>query len=149
MTETSGSADSLRAPTSPLMVMILNTRALEAKLEKQLKEMGLSLRRLGLLGHVRAEPGISFSSLARRAGIRVQSLQPIIEGMLSDGLVQAVGGVGQGRAAVLELTSRGQDALKEAYEVIAALDRETFADGEWKELGAALTHLGEAWLVKR
>ncbi|MGW5059611.1 MarR family winged helix-turn-helix transcriptional regulator [Streptomyces sp. NPDC004096] len=137
----SGSA---RYPMSPTMIMIVQARSLEARVEDGLKAMGLSLRRLGLLGHLRADPGISFSALARRAGIKVQSLHPIIEALIVEGYVDTVGGVGQGRAAVIELTDQGVEAIERANHLLAEYDRDVFADDEWKDLGGALARLGEA-----
>jgi DNA-binding MarR family transcriptional regulator len=141
-------ASSPRVPISPTMVMILQARALEQRVESELAQSNLSLRKVGLLGHLRREPGISYSALARRAGIRVQSLQPIIESLLADEYVRAVGGVGQGRAAVIELTERGVEALERSTAVIAQTDAEVFV-GAWDELGRALTGLGEALLRER
>ncbi|MEV5078757.1 MarR family transcriptional regulator [Streptomyces sp. NPDC056159] len=131
-------------PMSPTMIMILQARSLEARVEDGLKAMGLSLRRLGLLGHLRADPGISFSALARRAGIKVQSLHPIVEVLIAEGYVDTVGGVGQGRAAVIELTGQGIEAIERANQLLAEYDRDVFAEDEWKDLGGALTRLGEA-----
>lgn len=142
MSESEHTASSSPVPISPTMIMILQARALEKRVEAELAESDLSLRKVGLLGHLRREPGISFSALARRAGIRVQSLQPIIESLLADDYVRAVGGVGQGRAAVIELTERGAKALEHSTAVIAQTDADIFV-GEWRELGAALTGLGE------
>lgn len=139
-----GDAGSERYPLGPTMIMILQGRLLEGRVEDSLKGMGLSLRRLGLLGHLRHDPGISFSALARRAGIKVQSLHPIIDALISDGYVATVGSGGQGRAAVIELTDRGVKVLERANQLIADYDHEVFAEGEWKDLGTALTHLGEA-----
>ncbi|AJE38894.1 MarR family winged helix-turn-helix transcriptional regulator [Streptomyces nodosus] len=131
------------------MIMILQGRSLEAQVEDSLKGIGLSLRRLGLLGHLRQDPGISFSALARRAGIKVQSLHPIIEALISEGYVTTIGGVGQGRAAVIELTDRGVRMLERATQLIAEHDQEVFAEEEWKDLGRALTRLGEALCRER
>ncbi len=139
-----GDADSARYPLGPTMIMILQGRFLEGRVEDSLKGIGLSLRRLGLLGHLRRDPGISFSALARRAGIKVQSLHPIIDALISDGYVATVGSGGQGRAAVIELTDRGVKVLERATQLIEDYDHEVFAEDEWKDLGTALTRLGEA-----
>jgi DNA-binding MarR family transcriptional regulator len=132
-----------RPPFSPLMVMILHGRNLEGRLQERLREHGLSMRRLGLLGHLQASPGISFSGLARRAGIRVQSLQPVMAEMLEAGLVRAIGGVDQGRAAAVELTDSGRTALLTARGVIAALEQEVFVGGAWSSLASALAQVSE------
>lgn len=139
--------DEQRAPQrlapSPALIMILQARAVEQRVEAELRELGLSLRRLGLMGHLRATPGISFSELARRAGIKVQSLHPIVDALLEQGLVTTVGGVGQGRAAVIELTAAGDETARRATNVLAAIDRELFTDGAWKDLGEALVRVSE------
>ncbi|MFD4787080.1 MarR family winged helix-turn-helix transcriptional regulator [Streptomyces sp. NPDC058459] len=137
-------AAATRIPVNPVMTMILQARSLESRLETALQERGLSMRKLGLLGHLASEPGISFSSLARRAGIRVQSLHPIVESMITAGLVQAVGGVGQGRAAVMKLTNDGHAALRKAGTLVAELDAEVFVDDDWRDLRAALVRVGES-----
>lgn len=132
---------------SPTMIMILQARRLEARVEEELTALGLSLRRMGILGHLHREPGISYSALARRAGIKVQSLHPIMDALTDEGLVTTIGEVGQGRAAVIELTEQGRDALRRAHERIADIDRAHFADAEWEDVGRALTRLGAALLV--
>lgn len=131
-------------PVKPLMVLILHARGLESRLEDALRSHDLSIRKLGLLGHLLSSPGISFSDLARRAGIRVQSLQPIVSAMIDDNLVRTVGSVGQGRAAVLELTDVGRAALREASAVISQIEDDVFADDDWAPLAGPLAAIGQA-----
>lgn len=138
-----------RLAPNAAMTLIIQARAVEAKVEAQLEEFGLSLRRFGLLGHLRATPGISYSELARRAGIKVQSLQPIIKTLIDLGYVHAIGGVGQGRSAVLELTSAGGDVFDRAVESLTEVDRELFAAGDWKELGDVLVRIARAFQRSR
>ena len=133
-----------RLAPSAAMSLIIQARLAEATVEGRLQDLDLSIRRFGLLGHLRATPGISFSELARRAGIKVQSLQPIVQAMVGLGYVSAVGGVGQGRAAVLELTSKGRDMFDRAVEVLAEVDGELFADGDMKDLKDALVRVAMA-----
>jgi DNA-binding MarR family transcriptional regulator len=138
-----------RVAPSAALTMILQTRAVEARVEMELKGLGLSVRRLGILGHLRSAPGISFSALARRAGIKVQSLHPIVDALMEQGLVATIGGVGQGRAAVIELTQKGHDAFAEANAVLMEIDRELFTAGEWKELGEVLVRIAEVFFRER
>lgn len=135
-------------PVKPLMVFILQASALEARVEDALRDYNLSIRKVGLLGHLRSSPGISFSDLARRAGIRVQSLQPIAASMIDDRLIQPVGGVGQGRAAMLQLTEKGQAALRLANEIISTLERNVFKNEEWAPLEEPLAALGRSEFEK-
>lgn len=133
-----------RLAPNAAMTMIIQARAVEAAVEGRLQDLDLSLRRFGLLGHLRATPGISFSELARRAGIKVQSLQPIIQALIEVGLVRSIGGGGQGRAAVLELTSDGNTRFAEAVDALAQVDADVFADGDWAELGDVLVRIATA-----
>jgi DNA-binding MarR family transcriptional regulator len=127
--------------------MVLFARRLEARVERSLRTIGLSMRKLGLLGHLSREPGISYSALARRAGIKVQSLHPIMDELTRDGLVVTVGEGGQGRAAVIELTERGRDTLARANELISDVDTDVFAQADWFDVDRAMSALGE--LVQR
>lgn len=133
-----------RLPPNAAMTMIIQARAIETQVEDRLKTFDLSLRRLGLLGHLRARPGISFSELARRAGIKVQSLQPIVQTLIDLDYVEAVGGVGQGRAASIHLTASGIVAFDRATEALTEIDDELFAEGEWKDLGDSLRVVAQA-----
>lgn len=138
-----------RVVPSAALTMILQARAVEARVEMELKRLGLSVRRLGILGHLRSAPGISFSALARRAGIKVQSLHPIVDALIEQGLVTTIGGVGQGRAAVIELTQKGHDIFAEADDVLIEIDHELFAEGERRELGEVLVRIAEAFFRER
>jgi len=138
-----------RLAPNAAMTLIIQARLVEARVESRLEELGLSLRRFGLLGHLRATPGISFSELARRAGIKVQSLQPIVATLVSLGFVHTVGGVGQGRAAVLELTTEGSAVFDKAVEVLTEVDAELFATDDWKDLGAALVRIALTFQQRR
>lgn len=133
-------------PLSPALTLVLQGQAVGALLESELAGLGLSLRKLGLLGHLQASPGISFSALARRAGIKVQSLRPITDEMAANGLVATIGTGGQGRAAKVELTAQGEAALVSAHEVLAQMDGALFAEGLWQEFGDVLTRVGTAFL---
>jgi hypothetical protein len=59
----------------------------EAQLAAILKDLGITTRKFGLLGHIYAEPGISFSELARRSHITVQSAHTAVRTLVDDGLV--------------------------------------------------------------
>ena len=126
------------------VTMIVQARVVEERVETELKTLGLSLRRLGLLGHLGAAPGISFSELARRAGIKVQSLYPIVDVLLEQGYVTTVGQGGQGRAAVIELTAQGAEAADRAKYLLMKIDGELFDSGAWQELGDALREVARA-----
>lgn len=133
-------------PLSPALTMVVQARMVEQRIEAGLAPLGLSMRKFGVLGHLRATPGLSFSALARRAGIKVQSLHPIIDALTGEGYVRTVGEVSQGRAATLELTDEGVEAVESGSRLLAEVDQSVFSAGEWAVLGEALNGIAVAYL---
>lgn len=112
---------------SPTVTLLAMGRVWEAALADVLKALGLTSRKLGLLGHVRATPGISFSELARRSSITVQSVHTIVAGLVREGLVDD-GTAHAGSASSLRLTTAGERLLDEAFAVVRGLDERFTAD---------------------
>lgn len=106
---------------SPLVVMLAVSDAWEARLTAELRDLGLSTRRLGLLAHLEALPDLSFSELARRTGITVQSAHAAVRQLAVDGLVDDAT-AHAGARSMLRLTDRGRAVLEAAHERVAALD---------------------------
>ncbi len=127
-------------PSSTVMLMIAAGRQLQRELESDLSAIGLSLRQLGALGHIAHNPELSYSDLARRAGITTQSMRATILMLQEQGAVRS-NLSGQGRRANLELTETGEQLLNEARRVIALRDRafaERLGAEEEKVLSAVL-----------
>ncbi|WP_158706425.1 MULTISPECIES: MarR family winged helix-turn-helix transcriptional regulator [Streptomyces] len=127
-------------PSSTVMLMIAAGRQLQRELESDLSAIGLSLRQLGALGHIAHNPELSYSDLARRAGITTQSMRATILMLQEQGAVRS-NLSGQGRRANLELTEAGEQLLNEARRVIALRDRafaERLGAEEEKVLSAVL-----------
>src|SRR5687768_8818410 len=82
---------------SPAMLLIVAARRIEQMVEHAVAPLGLNLRKLGVLGHLRRDPGLSFSELARRSSITVQSMHVVVQSLLHDGLVETEHVEGQGR----------------------------------------------------
>ena len=147
----SAATTSITTPTttpmavSPTLVMVLEGRALAARLESGLEEFGLSIRKLGILGHLRASPGASLTEVARRAQITVASVHSIIATLVEADVVSRASGGGRGRSARLELTEHGQQTMALAFGLIARLDRDVFEDGSdgWAGLGAGLRTIAD------
>lgn len=135
-------------PISSALTMVLQARAVEARIEAELQPIDLSLRKLGILGHLRAAPGLSFSALARRAGIKVQSLHPIVAALTEAGFVRTVGTVSQGRSAAIEVTEAGAAALHNANDALHRIDESVFADGDWVILGETLQRIALSFLSR-
>ena len=52
---------------SPVIALLAVSAMWEGQLSSILRDIGITTRKFGLLGHIYAEPGISFSELARRS----------------------------------------------------------------------------------
>ncbi|GAA3767149.1 hypothetical protein GCM10022240_19430 [Microbacterium kribbense] len=129
-----------RPPFSPIISLLTVASIWDGQLNKQLKDLGLTTRKYGLLAHIQATPGISFSELARRAQITVQTAHTAVRALVDDGLA-ADATAHAGAASDLRVTQRGTDALAEADARLAALDR-AFAHGA-PPLAGALEGLHE------
>lgn len=103
-------------------------RRLEEELEGRLAEHGLTLRHVGVLGHLRRDPGISVSELARRSRITVQSMHTVVRALTARGAIAAQEAVSRGRAARLEVTAEGEALLAAARAAAEAIDTELLAD---------------------
>ncbi len=113
-------------PFSPSVTLLTLARVWEAALTEALRPLGLTTRRYGLLGHVRGTPDISFSELARRSRITVQSAHAAVAGFSADGLVEVVTAQ-VGTASRLRVTDAGERLLAEAGRAVARLDVELAA----------------------
>jgi DNA-binding MarR family transcriptional regulator len=108
-------------PFSPTIGLLTVSRVWEAALTEALKPLGLTTRKYGLLGHIRGMPGISFSELARRSRITVQSAHTAVAAFVEAGLVDD-GTAHAGAASTLHTTATGDALLARAAEVVARLD---------------------------
>ncbi|KRA23970.1 transcriptional regulator [Microbacterium sp. Root61] len=116
-----------RPPFSPVIALLTVSAVWDAQLNTLLRRVGLTTRKYALLAHIEATPGISFSELARRSQITVQTAHTAVrsladEGMVTDATAHA------GAASDLRVTDRGTAALREADARLGDLDR-TFGVG--------------------
>lgn len=110
-------------PFSPTITLLTVGRVWDAAFADALKPLGLTTRKYGLLGHVRRTPGISFSELARRSRITVQSAHTAVASFVAAGLVDD-GTAHAGAASTLRITENGEALLDNAARVVARLDDE-------------------------
>ncbi|MEQ6897433.1 helix-turn-helix domain-containing protein [Microbacterium sp. KR10-403] len=125
---------------SPVLSLLTLGSIWDGQLNKQLKGLGLTTRKYGLLAHVRATPGISFSELARRSQITVQTAHTAVRALVDDGLVEDAT-AHAGAASTLRVTEKGMAALAEADARLGRLDAAFAAGGA--QLTAALKGLHE------
>ena len=98
---------------------------IEADLGAALAPLGLTVSRLGLLGHISGVPGASFSELARMSGISVQSVHTAVKARVAAGLVRD-STARAGAASSIKLTPEGVRLLGEAMAAVDAVDARLF-----------------------
>jgi DNA-binding MarR family transcriptional regulator len=126
-------------PTSPSVVLLTVAHRVEASLSAALVPLGLTVSRLGLLGHISGVPGASFSDLARMSGISVQSVHTAVKGLVAAGLVRDRT-ARAGASSTIELTPEGARLLREAMAAVEAVDTQLFGP----EADPALRQVGDA-----
>ena len=85
----------LSPPTGPMAnaAFLLSGlgRIVRDEIEADLHREGLSLRHLSALGHLSRQQDVSYSEMARRAGVTVQSMQATIAGLEDLGAIERTG----------------------------------------------------------
>ncbi|MDB5478936.1 MAG: hypothetical protein JWM96_1431 [Alphaproteobacteria bacterium] len=110
-------------PFSPVIAMLTIVRSFETDLATALKKLGINTRKYGLLGHINATPDVSFSELARRSRITVQSVHVAVESLIEGGWVEDAT-ASAGTASSLRVTAAGLELLELARAEVVALDAE-------------------------
>lgn len=134
-------------PISPAFLIMSLGRRLREEVERALAPHGISLRHLSALGHLAREPGLSYSELARRAGITVQSMQATLRHLEDLGAVERRTAPGRGHSAQLHLTDRGTTLRADGQQTITAADKRLLATlpAEQRDvLGELLFHVFRA-----
>ncbi|WP_234443161.1 MarR family winged helix-turn-helix transcriptional regulator [Streptomyces cellulosae] len=110
-------------PTSPAFLLAALGRHIRDDIEKSLRPTGYTLRHLSALGHLKREPGISYSELARRAGVTAQSAQATVRQLEQRGAVERRSFPGRGHTAELHITDKGHDLLEAGKRAYASSDK--------------------------
>lgn len=116
-------SDTPPPPFSATIALLTAARVSEAALTAELAPIGLTVRKYGLLGHIRSQPGVSFSELARRSRITVQSAHVAVQSLVDAGLV-ADAMAHAGASSSLTVTAVGAEALARAATALETLDAE-------------------------
>jgi DNA-binding MarR family transcriptional regulator len=141
----------LPALNPALLIMTLGRR-LRTEVERDLAASGLTLRHLSALGHLGREPGLSYSELARRAGVTAQSMQATLQQLETLGAVERRTPPGRGRTAELHLTDAGRRLRTAGLHTIAAANRQLLAalsEQDAATLGTLLVQLHTAGRPER
>ncbi|NJP97037.1 winged helix-turn-helix transcriptional regulator [Nonomuraea sp. FMUSA5-5] len=116
------------APTTSASIVVLTlARQVEAELGAALAPLDLTVSRLGLLGHIAAMPGVSFSELARMSGITVQSVHAAVKSLAGAGLVRDHT-ARAGSASAIEVTPEGARLMERARAAVAEVDERLFGE---------------------
>jgi DNA-binding MarR family transcriptional regulator len=117
-------------PPSPnLAFLVINLgRTLRDEVDEALHPLGLSMRHLSALGHLSRQPGLSYSELARRAGITPQSMQATLLQLERLQAVERRTSAGRGRTAQLHVTAAGSALLGQGQHAVRAAEARLLAD---------------------
>jgi len=110
-------------PASAAFLVMALGRLVRDEVEAELRSQGLPLRHLSALGHLAGEPGLSYSELARRAGVTAQSMQATLRQLEQSGAVERRTEPGRGRTAHLEVTAVGADLVAAGHAAMTDADR--------------------------
>lgn len=98
--------------------IILETFRLNGRLvdhgDRMTKDLGLSSARWQVLGSVDVEP-LTVAEIARRMGLRRQSVQRTVNSLRADGFVELEQNPNHRRAKLVQLTEKGFKGLEETY----------------------------------
>lgn len=144
MTDSTPTVD--RAPSGPpqpsVSFFLINLgRRVRELVDARLHEHDLAYHHLSALGHLKRQPGLSYSELARRARVTVQSMQTTVGHLEQQGLVDAGATTTRGRRADLHVTEQGARVLALAESTMRSVDDELlggFPPAERAALEAAL-----------
>ncbi|GAA4889428.1 MarR family winged helix-turn-helix transcriptional regulator [Actinomycetospora straminea] len=128
-------------PTSPAFLLMALGRRLREQVEEGLRAEGIALRHVAALGHLAARPGLSYSELARRAGVTPQSMQATLTALEQRGAVTRGTDPGRGRTAELHVTEEGARLREVGMRIVADIDArlaERWGDEELRVVTAAL-----------
>ncbi|MEJ2871336.1 MarR family transcriptional regulator [Actinomycetospora sp. OC33-EN08] len=117
-----GDGDDARPPLSTAFLLMTLGGRIREEIEERLRAERMSLRHLSALGHLARHPGLSYSELARRAGITPQSMQATLNALEERGAVERVTVPGRGRSAQLHVTAEGLRLRRVGTDVVAGID---------------------------
>jgi DNA-binding MarR family transcriptional regulator len=96
-------------------------QALRRRCDAALKPTGLSMAQYAVLRALAEHPDASAAELARLCFVTRQSLQDVLAGLRTAGLVETVDAPRRGRARSLSLTRRGSRQLKAADDAVSGV----------------------------
>lgn len=108
---------------APGFLLLALGQAMRTAVEDELEALGIGLRHYAALGHLLGTPGLSYSELARRGRITVQSMQATLLQLERLGAVERRSRPGRGRTAELHVTEHGQHLVAGARAAYARAEQ--------------------------
>ncbi len=125
-------------------LMFVSDRAMDERVRQAMRDAGydVTVAQARLAQRI-AEEGTRLTELADRAGVTKQTASLLVAALEREGLVERVPDPADGRARLIQLSSRGRQAAQRAMEVVIGVE------GEWTaHLGPELTERLREALVR-
>ena len=114
-------------PANAAFLLMALGRRVRTQVENRLRASGLTYRHLSALGHLAGQPDVSYSELARRAGVTAQSMQATVIHLEQLGAVERTTEPGRGRPSRLRVTDGGRSLLRAGSAVVADAEEDLLA----------------------
>ncbi|MBB3674743.1 MarR family winged helix-turn-helix transcriptional regulator [Modestobacter versicolor] len=121
--------------------------ALRSAMDDALRPLDLTVSQYSSLEVLGQQPGISAAELARRTFVTRQSMQGVLQGLATRGLLTRPEAAPQGRALPTELTAAGRALLRDASRAVAEVEHrmlEPFSTGDRTRLHGDLLRCAQA-----
>ena len=121
--------------------------ALRARMDDELRPLGLTTPQYACLELLSRSPGASNSELARGAFVTRQTMNTLLHGLCDRGLVERAAETQDRRALPMTLTPEGHRLLSQAATLIHDIEQQmvsTLSAAESQQLHQALTHCIDA-----
>ena len=125
-------------------LMFVSYRAMDERVRQAMRDAGydVTVAQARLAQRI-AEEGTRLTELADRAGVTKQTASLLVAALEREGLVERMPDPADGRARLIQLSSRGRQAAQRAMEVVIGVE------GEWTaHLGPELTERLREALVR-
>jgi DNA-binding MarR family transcriptional regulator len=121
-------------------------QSMRRRCDAALRPTGLSMAQYAALRALADHPEASASELARLCFVTRQSLQDLLAGLRSAGLVRSASSSGRGRANALGLTTEGRSRLAAGHDAVLDVERSMvhgLSTSDRNELADLLTRCAE------
>jgi DNA-binding MarR family transcriptional regulator len=106
-------------------LMFVSYRAMDERVRQAMHDAGyeVTVAQARLAQRI-AEDGTRLTELADRAGVTKQTASLLVAALEREGFVERVPDPADGRARLIQLSSRGREAAQRAMEVVIGVERE-------------------------